>query len=302
MPERNHDVAQVIETFSHRMTVRTHDGEHLPARIRGKKLRPVCGDFVTIENIENEPEWLITGIDARRNELTRPDSRGKVEILAANLSCVVAVAAPSPSPDWFVIDRYLAAAAVMNAVGIVVFNKSDLDATPESTEQHLAEYVSAGHLAFECSATTGYNLDKLHAALDNHVAIIVGQSGVGKSSIINKLLDASLRTADISASTGEGRHTTVNSVMLDIPGGGRVIDSPGVRDYAPAIDNPRDVIKGFGEIHTIGAECRFADCRHLREPDCAVKSAVEDGRMSPRRYESFRRLMALANTLADKYR
>ena len=129
----------------------------------------------------------------------------------------------------------------------------------------------------------------------------MGQSGVGKSSIINKLIsNAAQKTATISASTGEGKHTTVNSVMLDLPNGGAVIDSPGVRDYAPAIETADEVIRGFREISNAGQDCRFGNCNHLREPDCAVKRAVDAGDISPRRYESYKRLMNLSKGLADK--
>ena len=106
----------------------------------------------------------------------------------------------------------------------------------------------------------------------------------------------------MSGSSGEGRHTTVNSVMIELPGGGAVIDSPGVRDYAPAIMDVDDVQRGFPEIDRAGQDCRFANCRHLREPNCAVKGAVEDGSISERRYESYRRLIRLADELSQKAR
>jgi len=294
--------ALVTGAFSLRMTLRLASGESVVARIKGKKLRPVCGDRVEAVPIANEPEWLITSIRPRINELTRPDKRGRTEILAANLTCVVVMAALEPQPDWFVVDRYLAAAENMGTAALIVFNKTDLGGDA-AAEAQLAVYENCGYPVIRCSGATGANLDRLAAALVNETAIIVGQSGVGKSSIINRLADASdQRIATLSDSTGEGRHTTVNSVMLPLPGGGAVIDSPGVRDYAPALESAADVTHGFREIASLGAACRFANCQHLREPDCAVKAGVASGVVSERRYESYKRLVAVTRDLAGKYR
>lgn len=293
--------ALVTGAFSQRMNLRLDDMTQVVARIKGKKLRPVCGDRVTANAIPNEPDWLITSISRRDNELTRPDRRGRTDVLAANIGTLVVVAAVAPKPDWYVVDRYLASAENMGASAIVVFNKIDLITSPTDEFSVLSEYERCDYPVLQCSAESGSNLDQLAALLIDQTAIIVGQSGVGKSSIINKLIsDAAQKTATISASTGEGKHTTVNSVMLDLPNGGAVIDSPGVRDYAPAIETADEVIRGFREISNAGQDCRFGNCNHLREPDCAVKRAVDAGDISPRRYESFKRLMNLSKGLADK--
>jgi len=285
------------------MTILLEDSTVVEARIKGKKLRPVCGDRVVAERITNEAEWLITAVDPRDNELTRPDSRGRKDVLAANLSCVVVMAAFEPEPDWFVVDRYIAAAENMGANAIVVFNKADLPNDWQPVSDTLADYRSAGYDVIECSAVSGQNLDELERALAAEVAIIVGQSGVGKSSVINRIVeDAAQKVGALSRASREGRHTTVNSIMHEMAGGGRVIDSPGVRDYAPAIDTADEVIGGFREINVKGLDCRFSNCRHLREPGCAVKRAVDDGDISPRRYESFKRLMVLTRDLAERRR
>jgi ribosome biogenesis GTPase len=257
---------------------------------------------VIAEPIERESDWLITGIEPRRNELARPDSRGRTEVLAANVSCVAVVAAQEPAPDWFIVDRYLAAAENMGSTGVVLFNKSEL-AEDGSHRQFLEDYQRAGYRVIECSAATGAQMDAVAEALGGEITIVVGQSGVGKSSIINRLVDNDeQRIGDLSGSSGEGRHTTVNSVMIDLPGGGAVIDSPGVRDFAPAVMSASEVQHGFAEIEAARSRCRFADCRHLKEPDCAVKQAVVDGEISDRRYESYRRLLRLAGELSRKSR
>ena len=284
----------VVATFSRRMTLRLDDERVVAARIKGKKLKPVCADRVIASPIDNEDDWLIESIEDRTNELSRPDSRGRREVLASNLDTVVVVAGIQPKPDWYVVDRYIAAAENIEAGAIVVLNKTDLPHDDEVLSV-LEDYRHCGYPVVATSASSGEGLRELAAMLKDRTAIIVGQSGVGKSSIINELIDdARQRTAEISGSTGEGRHTTVNSVMLDLPESGRVIDSPGVRDFAPAIDSVEDVIRGFREISEAGNHCRFANCRHLQEPDCAVKAGVESGDIASRRYDSYKRLFNIA--------
>ena len=269
--------------------------------VEGEGLRPVCGDRVTAEPIPNEDDWLITSIAERVNALTRPNLRGDVEVLAANVDQLVVVAAPSPVPDWFVVDRYIAAAEQMQVAAALVYNKTDLLSDATGDGEALADYRRIGYPILECSAVDRTGLDSLGKLLAGQTAIIVGQSGVGKSSLINALMGGEdQRTAEISAKSGEGRHTTVNSVMLDLPAGGRVIDSPGVRDYAPAFESAAAVAAGFREIERASHDCRFANCRHLREPGCAVKAAVEDAAISERRYESYRRLLRLTEKLENQ--
>lgn len=292
--------AVVTGAFGRRMAIRLDRNGSVSARVKGRRLQPVCGDSVMAEPIPNETDWLITAIEPRRNELARPDSRGRKEVLAANISCVVVMAAPEPQPDWFIVDRYLAAAENMGSTGIVVFNKADLPSAADRAEA-LGEFRAAGYRVLECSAESGENIESLADALAGETAIIVGQSGVGKSSVINRLASESAqRTGSLSDSSGEGRHTTVNSVMIDLPRGGTVIDSPGVRDFAPAVASADDVMRGFPEIDRAAQGCRFANCRHLREPHCAVKMAVDEGEISDRRYESYRRLSRLADELSQK--
>lgn len=293
--------AQVIATYSRRMRLRLAEDTDVEARIKGKKLKPVCGDYVTAEPIENEDDWLITAVRDRENALARPNMRGQVEVLAANVDLLIAVAAAAPEPDWFILDRYLAAAENMRIDAVVVFNKTDLAARDAETTMALGDYAQTGYPVLLCSAETESGIDELQQVIRDQTAIIVGQSGVGKSSIINVLMGGrTQRTKEISSKTGEGKHTTVNSMMLDLPGAGRIIDSPGVRDYAPALDSVPAVVSGFREIEKAGHDCRFANCRHLREPGCAVKSGVENDIINARRYESYRRLLFLTEKLDQR--
>lgn len=292
------DAAIVIATYSRRMRLRLPDGEEVGARIKGKRLKPVCGDLVVAEPIAAESDWLISSILPRDNELSRPNMRGQTEVLAANVDMLLVVAAGSPEADWYIVDRYLCAAENMGIPAAVVYNKIDLGSN-SALDKTLGEYAQIDYPTLRCSAKTGDGLDAIQTLLRTRTAIIVGQSGVGKSSIINRLIGIEQqRTAEVSGKTGEGKHTTVNSMMITLPGGGKIIDSPGVRDYAPALNSAIQVIRGFREIEQAGQDCRFANCRHLREPGCAAKQGVEDGTIGARRYESYRRLLALTETLA----
>jgi len=292
--------ATVIATYSRRMHLRLDDGAEVDARIKGRRLKPVCGDRVRAEPLDAESDWLITSIAARVNELSRPNVRGEAEVLAANLDLVVVVAAATPPPDWFIVDRYLAAAELMRADAMVVYNKADV----EMPDAHVISYYAAlGYAGLVVSAETGDHLDTLERRLAGKTAIVVGQSGVGKSTLINRLLGSERqKTATISAKHREGRHTTVNSIMIPLPSGGNVIDSPGVRDYAPALESSSDAAHGFREILAASEHCRFANCRHMREPGCAVKAAVHEGAIDPRRYESYRRVVITTEKLAERRR
>jgi ribosome biogenesis GTPase len=280
------------------MRLRLDDGAEVDARIKGKRLKVVCGDRVEVQPLPNETDWLITNILERRNELTRPNMRGQVEVLAANLDYLLVVAAAEPKPDWFIVDRYLCAAELMGIEAGVLFNKTDL--AEKMPDKELRVYKRVGYDVERCSALNGEGLDAVAVLLKDRRSIIVGQSGVGKSSIINGVIGDELQaTSTISDKTREGRHTTVNSAMIDLPGGGAIIDSPGVRDYAPALESSSVAAIGFREIVTAAQGCRFSNCQHLREPGCAVKDDVESGAISSRLYESYKRIVNLTRQLTD---
>jgi ribosome biogenesis GTPase len=177
-----------------------------------------------------------------------------------------------------------------------VLNKAELDIDLELRAQ-LDVYATAGYECITVSAATGEGMDALLSACAGQVAALVGQSGVGKSSLVGRLVpDAEVAIGGLMRDE-EGRHTTTVSRLYDLAGGGRLIDSPGVRDFAPSVAHldPRHL--GFVEVARLAPGCRFLDCRHMREPGCAVQQAVESGSMDPRRYESYRRLRRLAEEL-----
>ncbi|MDJ0926274.1 MAG: ribosome small subunit-dependent GTPase A [Gammaproteobacteria bacterium] len=289
------DAALVVAAHGQRGQLEFSDGRLQAYVVKGRRTKVVCGDRVQWESSQHDDRVTVTTIEPRSNSLQRLDTvRATTETLAANIDLVVVVVARLPKPDWFVIDRYLCAAATMGAATLLVANKSDLK-TPAEIVGEFANYRAVGYRVLPTSATTLEGLSELRAALAGNTAILVGQSGVGKSSLINALLPgADLATASLSRSTDEGRHTTTASIMHRIDGGGRLIDSPGVRDFIPAIRAGVAVQVGFPEILAAADNCRFTDCRHLREPGCAVKAAVQAERITARRYESYRRLLRSA--------
>ena len=235
-------------------------------------------------------------VEPRLNLIERIDLRGRAEPVAANVDRLAIVVAPEPAADWFLVDRYWAGAELKNIAALLVVNKSDLGFAAIQAE--IDTYHRLGLECIETDCVAGAGVEQLRAALSNGVSLLVGQSGVGKSSIVNALApQAAAQTAELTRDT-EGRHTTTTARRYRLESGGAIVDAPGVRDFAPPASLTRAAELGFVEIHACSAECRFNDCRHMTEPGCAVRSAVEDGRIAARRYESYRRLCRLYEKLA----
>ena len=300
--------ARVIECFGRRVIVETPSGEHLAAELFGKRLNVVCGDEVQIRNardidtLDDSPR--VVSVSPRRSLFSRTDSRGRTEHLAANLTLLAVVIAPEPYPDAFMMDRYLAGAAYAGISGAVIVNKCDLPSAADAGFVALIEeYQRAGYPVIQVSAKRGIALEAFTSLLKSQVTMLAGQSGVGKSTFTNALIPTSeRRTRALSESRGgEGRHTTVSTALLKIPDIGELIDSPGVRDYAPALIEDALVQTGWPEILALAPECKFNNCLHLREPACAVSKAVAANALSSRRYESYKRLMNIMRGLAPDY-
>jgi ribosome biogenesis GTPase len=280
--------AEVIAAYGRHLLVRAGTQE-LRARPAGRRLSIVCGDRVRCEADRAHDEVMIVEVLPRKTLLARANLRGESEPVVANITQLVVVVAPVPQPDFFIVDRYLCAATAAGIAGAIAVNKSDLE-TNKPTREEIDALIAAGYAHVSCSATLGQGLAELRGLLAGSISVLVGQSGVGKSSLVNALLPKLQIETDSLMREEEGRHTTTASRSYPLESGGSLIDSPGVRDFAPAIEQLDAETLGFPEVDRLASGCRFQDCRHMQEPACAVIGAVEAGQLSARRYESYRRL------------
>ncbi len=294
---------RVVANFGRRVLVQDAEDQHHLCIPKGRRLGVVCGDAVIWTPAKHDDDFgIIESVLPRSVALERPSSRGRVEVLAANMTQLLVVVCHNPPMDPYLIDRYLAAAELLEIRCSILWNKVDqLNLSQEAENQRLVqEFIDIDYPVVKISAKTQVGLSELRDILNSQVSILVGQSGVGKSSILNALFpDLDLATQEVSQANKEGKHTTTASRMYDLKGGGSIIDSPGIRDYAPAPVKPSQVQHGFREFAT-ASPCRFSDCSHLREPNCGVVEGVEKGRISARRYESYRRLCNIMNKLQSK--
>lgn len=291
------EAARVVTRFGAELILRTGEGRLLRAVSRRNAVRqgpahlraPVCGDYVRYEPGDGD-KAIVVAVEPRHNVLVRPDHRGRPNAGVANVDQVLIVVAPVPPPDWGMIDRYLTAVASLPAAPLLILNKSD---RPEADAGGLFEatealYADLGYPVLRTSTVDASGIAELRRRLRRHTSLLVGQSGVGKSSL-TRALDPGLevRIGELSALNGEGRHTTTVAHLYALSSGGDLIDSPGVRDFAPYRPTPDDLAAGFPEIAEQALQCRFHDCRHRAEPGCAVKRAAGTGLIPPSRLRSF---------------
>ncbi|MDY6944784.1 MAG: ribosome small subunit-dependent GTPase A [Pseudomonadota bacterium] len=297
--------ARVTESFGRRVIVETEAGERMPAELFGKRLNCVCGDEVMIRRPSqtNGDVAKVISVAPRRSLFARTDSRGRTEPLAANLSLVIVIIAPEPEPDLYIADRYLAGAALAGICGALIVNKSELPGADDPEfQQRVTDYERAGYPVLRVSAQHEPTVAPVRTLLAEASTMFVGQSGVGKTTLTNRLAPESERaTRTLSDSTGEGRHTTVSTALFRLTGGGELVDSPGVRDYAPPPVEDAMIQVGWKEIMQLAPRCRFNNCLHIREPGCAVTAAVSESIISARRYESYKRLVNIMRGLAPEY-
>ena len=303
----------VIKNTGFWYTVLTDDGREVDSKVKGnfrlkgiRSTNPVAvGDGVEI-CVNAEGQALITAIDDRRNYIVRRSTNlsKQSHIIAANVDqafLVVTVAQPETATTF--IDRFLASAEAYSVPVVLVFNKTDLLSDEERRYQELMVrlYETVGYECRQVSAATGEGTDTLRTLLGGRVTLLSGNSGVGKSTLLNLLIPgAGARVADISDAHDTGMHTTTFSEMMPLPGGGWIIDTPGIKGFGSFDMEPEEIGSYFKEIFKFSKDCRFNNCTHTHEPGCAVRQAVEDHYIAESRYRSY--LSMLQDKDENKYR
>lgn len=304
----------VVRNTGSSYVVRIDGGEEIPCRVKGnfrikgiRSTNPVAvGDRVTVMKSADDADY-ITDIHPRRNYIIRRASNLSKEshILAANLDTAALVASlRDPATPTTFIDRFLATSEAYSVPAMIVLNKSDLwDEEDKELAGAVAYlYESIGYPVYTVSSLRGDGVAELTGALRGKTTLLAGNSGVGKSSLINAIVPgADLKTGRISDIHHTGMHTTTFSEMVDIPGGGELIDIPGVKGFGTIDFEPSEVSHFFPEIFRESAGCRYSDCKHTGEPGCAVIPAVEDNRISQSRYASYLSILEELND-PSKYR
>ncbi|GAA4927465.1 ribosome small subunit-dependent GTPase A [Mucilaginibacter defluvii] len=279
----------------------TPDGQRYDCRIKGKfrikgitTTNPIAvGDVVDFELEPEQGTGVITNLHPRKNYIIRKSINlsKQAQIIAANLDqALLVVTLASPRTSLGFIDRFLVTAEAYDIPAKLIFNKLDLfsDEGLEILQAYKAIYEDIGYPCYEVSALEGTNIDAVQALLKDNITLISGHSGVGKSSLINRLLpDLDLRTHQISEWSDKGMHTTTFAEMFELPQGGFIIDTPGIRELGIIDIEKQELSHFFPEMRERMHDCRFNNCRHINEPGCAVLEALENEDIAPSRYESY---------------
>ena len=303
----------VIKNTGSWYTVKTDDGQLIESKIKGnfrlkgiRSTNPVAvGDHVEIIT-NQEGTAFISAIEDRRNYIIRksPNLSKQSHILAANVDqALLVVTVNYPQTSTTFIDRFLASAEAYSVPVVLVFNKHDLLSEEELHYEKMmcTLYETVGYKCVEISAETGEGVEQLFPILKDKISLLSGNSGVGKSTLINRLIPhASQRTAEISDAHNTGMHTTTFSEMIELPGGGYLIDTPGIKGFGTFDIGKEELTSYFKEIFHFSKDCRFSNCTHTHEPGCAVIKAVEDHFIAASRYQSY--LSMLEDKDENKYR
>lgn len=278
------------------------DVEDAQGKVHRLNLRRTVGSLVTGDKVVwrrgNEAlagiSGVIEAVHERHSVLTRPDFYDGIKPVAANIDQMYIVSSVLPVLSTHIIDRYLVAGETLGVESVIILNKTDLldEAARQDAEQQLALYRDIGYKVLLVSVKKGEGMADLEATLQDEVSIFVGQSGVGKSSLVNRLLpDAEAQVGDVSENSGLGQHTTTVARLFHFPTGGDLIDSPGIREFALWHLDETTIARGFREFRAFLGTCKFRDCKHKADPGCALHAAIARGELAQSRLDSYHRIV-----------
>ncbi|MFQ1015906.1 small ribosomal subunit biogenesis GTPase RsgA [Avibacterium paragallinarum] len=297
----------VVTRYSVHADVEDEQGQIYRCNLRRTLSNLVVGDKVIWRKGNEQLQGVsgvIEAIHPRKNEITRPDYYDGLKVIAANIDRIIIVSAVVPELSLNIIDRYLVVCENANIPAVILLNKVDLlsEEQRQQVETQLKMYQDIGYQTMMISAKTGKHMQDLTALLSSGTSIFVGQSGVGKSSLINAILpEVNAQVGEVSELSGLGKHTTTSSRLYHLPQGGDLIDSPGIREFGLWHLNAEQITKGYREFQYFLGTCKFRDCKHLNDPGCALKEAVEKGKIHPIRFNNYHNLIeSLSNIKGNR--
>jgi len=307
LDEASTQTARVISHHGRQLFAETETLNKIKCKIRQNLGDIACGDYVVVQQTReiddkglptdshsDASQYVVVAVKKRSNLLVKTGFAGAIKPVAANIGQLVIVTALKPKPNPYLIDRYLTAAENLPAKALIVINKIDLmDYETKRIVDDLTElYTGIGYEVICTSMKQDTGLDALSDALSNTTSILVGLSGVGKSSIVKAILPKEeIKIGETSEATGEGKHTTTVSALYHLKDNGIIIDSPGVRDFTPINKSINEITNGFKDVRKFSGNCKFSNCSHTNEPGCAVKQAVSDGLLNEQRFSNYLRLL-----------
>lgn len=280
-------VGLVIQAYSNRGVAQMDNGELLSFHFPRRLIRPLPGDRIDLDE-----KGSLMAVEPRRNEFGRGDPRGHFKPVAANLDQALLVIAPEPAPSADLLHRYLAAALIRGIEPVIVINKSDLPRPDQPPFSELEALEQLGYRIVDCRCKPEAEIEELRTMIHSGVSLLAGQSGVGKTSLLNALVpDLEAQTGALSRATGKGTHTTTSATVYPLPGGNWLVDTPGVWEYGLWRMSTTELQRGFPEFSSVPERCRFRDCSHQHEPGCAIRTAAENGVIPDCRYQAWLRLL-----------
>ena len=288
MENSRKNIGKITSVFGKTGTVESSNREKLNFLLKSKKLKPVVGDNV-LWIVQDDETIVVTDILEPYNQLERLNQHGQQQIIASNVTQILLITAPLPKPNFLVIDKFLLISELMDCNLSIIFNKVDLF---ENNDHKLQIYQKLGYPVIRVSAKERINLNPLFNLLNEETTVLVGQSGVGKSTIINLLIpEEKIRTETLSNKNQKGKHTTSTSTMHPLEKNGYLIDTPGIENLNPKILNTKEIETGFREIASLSHACKYRDCIHINEPNCAVNQGLINDKISNQRYNNYKKLV-----------